>query len=76
MTTFTFTDDEVEWLIEAISTADVYGAEGAKHLMACLEKLERKSSYIIGECGGPELVDIGETVVKNGAMHFGLSKEK
>lgn len=47
MNTFTFTDEEVEWLIKLIDLAK--GIEDGSPFLAIKEKLERKPKYIIGE---------------------------
>lgn len=55
MNTFTFTDDEIELLVELVATADDSDQKQLVILSQLSKKLERKPKYIIGECGGPEL---------------------
>lgn len=55
MNTFTFTDDQVELLVELVATADDSDQEQLVILSQLSKKLERKTRHIIGECGWPEL---------------------
>lgn len=55
MNTFTFTNDQLELLVELVATADDSDQEKLVILSRLSKVLSRKSRHIIGECGGPEL---------------------
>ena len=49
MNTFTFTDGELELLIEAIDSTQAYAPHGSDELLPIREKLERKQTTLMSE---------------------------
>lgn len=64
MNTFTFTDDEVELLIELVATADDSDQEQLVILSRISKVLNLKPDYIVGECGGPEITTAQSLAMK------------
>lgn len=87
MNTFTFTDEQVKIIERAIldTQREMLGGSSDKSKMSdysnlsdilfilyrAKEKPEREPNHIIGECGGPEIHDTSETIVKNDAVYVG-----